>query len=290
MKGHGKEGIPVRQLSLEKRNKACCLRVFANRVWLYHFGRGIVTTANDFGANGQRPSHPELLDHLAGFLIQSDWQTMALHRLILLSNTYRQFSEPTSRGLADSIDPNNSLLWHFPMHRLSAEEIRDSMLVASGQLNTEMGGPGVILQVHQDLVKQLYKPSQWEVTKSVQERMNRSVYLFAKRNLRLPFMEVFDQPAAQTSCSSRQQSTHAPQALELLNGDIANPLAASFAQRLNREAGDNTLAQIETAFMLALGRQPTDLEQQLAASFLEKESLNEFALAIFNLNAFLNVR
>jgi len=290
VKGHGKEGIPVRQLSLEKRNKACCLRVFANRVWLYHFGRGIVTTANDFGANGQRPSHPELLDHLAGFLIQSDWQTMALHRLILLSNTYRQFSEPTSRGLADSIDPNNSLLWHFPMHRLSAEEIRDSMLVASGQLNTEMGGPGVILQVHQDLVKQLYKPSQWEVTKSVQERMNRSVYLFAKRNLRLPFMEVFDQPAAQTSCSSRQQSTHAPQALELLNGDIANPLAASFAQRLNREAGDNTLAQIETAFMLALGRQPTDLEQQLAASFLEKESLNEFALAIFNLNAFLYVR
>ncbi len=265
-------------------------RVFANRVWLYHFGRGIVPTANDFGINGQRPSHPELLDHLAGFLTQSGWQTKALHRLILLSNTYRQSSEPTSRGLADSIDPNNALLWHFPRRRLSAEEIRDSMLVASGELNTEMGGPGVILQVHQDLVSQLYKPSQWQVTKSSQERMKRSVYLFAKRNLRLPFMEVFDQPAAQTSCSIRQQSTHAPQALELLNGDMANALAESFARRLNREADDNPFAQIETAFLLALGRSPTDLEQQLATSFLENDSLNEFALAIFNLNAFLYVR
>ncbi|MEQ1829551.1 MAG: PSD1 and planctomycete cytochrome C domain-containing protein [Pirellula sp.] len=265
-------------------------RVFANRIWLNHFGRGIVATANDFGMNGQQPSHPELLDYLADFLVKNQWQTKQLHRLILRSSAYRQSSQPSSLGLAQTVDPGNTLLWHFPIRRLSAEEIRDSMLVISGQLNSAVGGPSVILPVNKELVAQLYKTSQWEVTRELDQRMKRSVYLFAKRNLRLPFMEVFDQPTLQTSCSNRLQSTHAPQALELLNGTTENEMAEAFAQRLMREVGSDLSKQVDHAYSIALSRSPTKIERDLAVAFLEQGSTREFALAILNLNAFLYVR
>ena len=140
------------------------------------------------------------------------------------------------------------------------------------------------------LVAQLYKPSQWEVTPEIGERMRRSVYLFAKRNLRLPFMEVFDQPTSQTSCFRRQQSTHAPQALELLNGPMANQMAEALAERLRHEAGSDVSRQIDFAFEWILGRLPTESERRFAKSFLENGSTREFSLALFNLNAFLYVR
>jgi hypothetical protein len=155
-------------------------------------------------------------------------------------------------------------------------------------LNLACGGPSVVVPVDGDLVKLLYAPSQWAVTTNREEHDRRSVYLLAKRNLRLPFMEAFDQPDAATSCSRRESSTHALQALELLNGTLANNLANAFAARLKREATGPD-SQIDLAFRLAASRPPTARERELAVEFLRTRPLREFALAMFNLNAFLYV-
>jgi hypothetical protein len=135
----------------------------------------------------------------------------------------------------------------------------------------------------------LYKPSQWKVTKNPREYNRRSIYLFAKRNLRLPFLEVFDQPTLQTSCFRREASTHAPQSLELLNGKFSNRMAKSFAEKLKREAGDKSANQITLGFQLIAGRTPTTAERQLSLQFLETQPLEEFCLALFNLNSFLYI-
>jgi hypothetical protein len=263
-------------------------RVMANRVWQYHFGRGLVETANDFGVNGSPPSHPELLDWLASEFVAGGWRIKTLHRLVVLSSTYRQASQSPEAG-AGLNDPDDRLLGRFPRRRLEAEEVRDAMLRVAGRLNDRAGGPGVVLPVDPDQVKLLYSPAQWVVTKDEKEHDRRSVYLLAKRNLHLPFLEAFDQPDAQTSCPRRVSSTHALQALELLNGKLANDLAASFADRLRREAGDDPARQVERAYLLAAGRPPTAREKELAVRFLKEQPLREFALAVFNLNAFLYV-
>jgi hypothetical protein len=263
-------------------------RVLVNRVWLYHFGRGLVETANDFGANGSPPSHPELLDYLANEFVANGWRLKPLHRMILLSSTYRQASRLPDPAAART-DPDGRLLSHFPRRRLEAEEVRDAMLAASGELNPKAGGPSVMVPVERDLVSLLYDPGQWAVTADEAEHRRRSVYLIAKRNLRLPFAEVFDQPDRLTSCPRREASTHALQALELLNGPTSNRLAEAFARRLEREAGPDRGAQVELAYRLAAGRPPTAKENELALRFLARQPLREFALAVFNLNAFLYV-
>jgi len=265
-------------------------RVLVNRVWLHHFGTGLVKTPNDFGVNGEKPSNPDLLDYLATFFVQSGWRLKPLHRLILLSGTYRQATGTPEAAKALAKDPDNRCLWHFDRRRLSAEELRDSMLAVSGRLNLEMGGPSVFVPVDPELVSALYKPAQWAVTEDPKEHDRRSIYLVAKRNLRLPGMEVFDQPTLNSSCGRRDCSTHAPQALELLNGSMSNPLAGSFAARLMKEAGPEPGAQVALAFRLAAGRPPSAEERRLATGFLAQHSLKEFALALFNLNAFLYVR
>ncbi len=264
-------------------------RVMVNRVWQGHFGSGIVSTPNDFGVNGDPPSHPELLDWLANRLVAGGWRLKPLHRLIVLSNTYRQSARSAEATRAAALDPNNRLLWRFQRRRLAAEEIRDAMLAIAGKLNLQAGGPSVVTPVEADLVDLLYKPSQWSVTPDRGEHFRRSIYLFAKRNLRLPFMEVFDQPDAQTSCALRESSTHAPQALELLNGTLANELADALAERLLREAGADASRQIELAFRLVAGRRPSETEAGRALAFVRSEPLREFALAMLNLNAFLYV-
>ena len=147
----------------------------------------------------------------------------------------------------------------------------------------------MIVPIDPDLVQALYKPSQWAVTKDPAEHNRRSVYLFVKRNLHLPMMEVFDAPDAQVSCPRRESSTHAPQALELMNGQFANRQAEAFAARLAAEAGDDPARQAELAYRLAAGRAPSAKEMQVAIEFLKTQPLREFALAIFNLNAFLYV-
>ncbi len=264
-------------------------RVMVNRVWQHHFGKGLVKTPNDFGVNGERPSHPELLDHLAALFVEGGWRLKPLHRTILRSAAYRQSCSSPSVEKAQARDPENRWLWRFDRRRLSAEELRDSLLAVSGRLNLKMGGESVFVPVDPELVSALYKPAQWAVTRDKEEHVRRSVYLVAKRNLRLPSMEVFDQPALGSSCGRRECSTHAPQALELLNGRTSNELAGAFAERLAREAGSDPEAQVERAFRLAAGRSPRAEEKRLAIAFLKHQPLKEFALALFNLNAFLYV-
>jgi hypothetical protein len=264
--------------------------VIVNRIWTFHFSKGIVNTPNDFGFMGDRPSHPELLDYLATELEQNGWRMKPIHKMILMSSSFRQASENSRyEGAAMAKDADNRLLWRAPMRRLSAEEVRDAMLAVSGKLNTKMFGESVIIPVDQALVDLLYDPTQWEVTSDPTEHYRRSVYLIAKRNLRLPFMEVFDQPAALTTCARRESSTHAPQSLELLNGTISNDLADYFAERIVSEAGQDPEQQIERAYLLAANRLPTDAEKRIGMQFLEEQPLREFALAMFNLNAFLYV-
>jgi hypothetical protein len=283
-------------------------RVYANRLWQYQFGAGLVATPNDFGVNGAAPSHPQLLDYLANELVAADWSTKRLQRMIVTSSTYRQSSEFKVQGSKfkvgqdnstlnlelgtlnpNSLDPDNRLLSHFSRRRLTAEELRDSLLAISGRLNANFFGDSIMPPVKQELIDLLYEPAQWQVTPNKHEHDRRSVYLVAKRNLRLPFMEVFDQPDALISCARRQSSTHAPQALEMLNGETASDLAVAFAQRLKSEAGDDMQKQIGLAYKLAAGRLPTPREQRLAVEFLKAQPLEEFALAVFNLNAFLYV-
>jgi hypothetical protein len=264
-------------------------RVIVNRIWEYHFGQGIVGTPNDFGRMGLRPTHPELLDFLANQFIETGWHFKSMHRMILMSSAYQQDSIGADEKTAEEKDGDDKLLWKFPRRRLEAEEIRDAALQVAGKLNLKMGGPSVIVPIDQELVNLLYKPSQWTVTPDETDHYRRSIYLLHKRNLRLPFMEVFDGPDFQISCPRREMSTHPPQALELLNGDFSNQMADALADRLVKEAGKDHAKQVDLAYRLAAGRAPSLKEKQLAVAFLQKQPLREFALAVFNLNAFVYV-
>jgi cytochrome c553 len=265
-------------------------RVIVNRLWQHHFGTGLVKTANDFGTHGERPSHPELLDWLAQTLVDNGWRWKAIHRHIVLSNTYRQSSNVAPSAEIAEADPENRFHWRFNRRRLSAEEIRDALLAVSGRINLRAHGPSVMVPVDRELINLLYKPTQWRVADNEATHRRRSVYLIAKRNLRLPFMESFDAPALQSSCPSRETSTHAPQALELLNGKFSNELAAAYARRLARECDDQPERMIERGFQLAVGRSPTERERALSIKFLRDQPLDEFALALFNLNGFVYVK
>jgi hypothetical protein len=273
-------------------------RVFANRLWHYQFGQGIVSTPNDFGVNGGQPSHPQLLDFLANELVRGEWSVKRVQRMIVESGTWRQGSISSERSKQDSepgskephlVDPDNRLLWHFPRRRLTAEEVRDAMLAVSGRLNAKFGGESIMPPVKKELVDLLYEPEQWKVTPDEREHDRRSVYLVAKRNLRLPFLEVFDQPDLQISCARRQSSTHSPQALEMLNGELASDLAQAFAGQLQDNVGVDPVKVVDRAFALAAGRKPTSAEVKASLEFLQNQPLEEFALAMFNLNSFLYV-
>jgi Protein of unknown function (DUF1553)/Protein of unknown function (DUF1549) len=298
------EGTPELQETIEKprtelakwivaQENPLTARVLVNRIWQYHFGRGIVATPNDFGRMGSRPSHPELLDYLANEFVSGGFSIKHIHRLILNSNTYLQASKLPSdaalKALAMEKDPENKLLWRFNRQRLEAEQIRDAILAVSGTLNTKQGGPSVMVPIDQELVKTLYKPSQWAPAKDPAEHTRRSIYLIAKRNLRLPFMEVFDAPDMQVSCPRRESSTHAPQALELLNGTFANEQAVAFARRLEAEAGPDIRKQIDLGYRLVTGRPARPREIQAALDFLKTQPKREFALTLLNLNSFLYV-
>ena len=268
-------------------------RVMVNRVWQYHFGRGIAPSANDFGRMGGRASNPQLLDWMANQFVQGGWKLKPLHRLILLSSAYQQSSVSPIEKDGLEKDPENALLWKFSPRRLDAEEIRDSMLSISDRLNSKLGGPSFMVPIEKDLVLMLKRPQYWSATRDKSEYDRRTLYMIYKRNLRLPFLEVFDAPDTLLSCAKREQATHAPQALELLNGKTSNELAARFAERLLKERKTPS-ARVELAFRLATGRAPTKAESALALRFFtgnaeDTAKMKEFALAVFNLNSFIYV-
>jgi hypothetical protein len=274
-----------------------------NRIWQDYFGRGLVSTPNDFGRMGTRPSNPELLDWLASRFIEGGWRIKPIHRMILLSSAYMQSSiSPIEKAAAEK-DSENALVWHFSHRRLEAEEIRDAMLAVSGRLNLKAGGPSFMVPIDPDLVLMLKRPQYWVATRDKSEYDRRTIYMIYKRNLRLPFEDVFDAPDMLLSCARREQSTHAPQALELLNGQTSNDLAGAFAARILKER-DTPAARIDYAWRLAAGRLPTADEKALALKFVgdagsgaaasgpaapDPAKVKEFALAVFNLNAFLYV-
>jgi hypothetical protein len=242
---------------------------------------------------GTRPSHPELFDWLANQFVAGGWKLKPIHRMILLSSAYRQADSSPIEKVAMEKDAENALLWKFSRRRLEAEELRDSMLSLAGRLNLKQGGPSVMVPIDQELVLSLKRPQYWVPTRDKSEYDRRTLYMIYKRNLRLPLMEVFDAPDTLLSCARREQSTHAPQALELMNGQTSNQLAGFFAARMT-EARTSSSDRIDYAWRLATGRLPNPNEKALALKFLagapnDPARVKEFALAVFNLNAFLYV-
>ncbi|MBI2825034.1 MAG: DUF1553 domain-containing protein [Planctomycetia bacterium] len=233
-------------------------RITVNRIWQHHFGRGIVTTADNFGYTGAIPTHPELLDYLATEFIAGGWSVKAVHRLILNSSAYRQSS--TASESAGRADPDNVLLSRFPLLRLDAEGIRDAMLRTSGELDLAGGGPFVPTMRQED--------GEVIVEEKLSGACRRSIFLQRRRTQINTMLDVFDAPQVVTNCTRRNTSTIATQSLSLLNSQFVTARAKAMADRLAREAGDDPGARIAHAFLLAYGRAPRAAERAAAEAFV----------------------
>jgi hypothetical protein len=248
-------------------------RVWVNRLWHYHFGRGLVSTPGDFGRKGAPPTHPELLDWLAAEFMHSGWSTKHIHRLIVRSSTYRQAARGHTANAR--LDPANTLWWHWAPRRLEAEAVRDSLLAVSGELDGRVGGPSF--------------------RGPPRRSARRSLYLVQKREEPPAFQALFDGPsAASESCPRRHVSTVPLQALFLLNNDFVWQRARAFAVRVRRRGSADRGRQVETAFVLALGRVPDDVERKAALRFFrmqegrgEPAALAHFCQALLNVNEFV---
>ena len=255
-------------------------RVMVNRIWQGHFGIGLVETSNDFGHSGTRPTHPELLDWLASEFIDCGFSVKHMHRLIVLSDTYRQSS--SIRPKAADRDADVRLLWRYPSRRLEAEAIRDSMLYVSGQLNLEMGGPGF------DLFRTRGGLSGFPPIESFQaDGWRRLIYAHKVRMERDIVFGAFDCPDAGRSTDRRRQSTTPIQALNLFNSRFTIDTARAFAARLKREVPDDLQGQVRRAYRLALGRFPDREEMADALPVVQEHGLTTLCRALFNCNEFL---
>jgi hypothetical protein len=256
-------------------------RVLVNRLWQYHFGEGIVSTPNDFGHNGARPSHPELLDWLASEFVDSGWSIKQMQRLIVLSATWRQASAPRPEAMLK--DAGSRLLWRFPPRRLDAEAIRDEMLSASGVLDLRMGGPGYsafapnfnYVRVYDP--KPEYGPAEWR----------RMVYQTKVRMAQDSTFGAFDCPDAGQASPKRSRSTTPLQALNLFNSGFVTQQAGLFAARLQREIGDDAPRQVRRAFQLALNRDPDAEESSVCETLARDHGLQTLCRVLLNSNEFL---
>jgi len=245
-------------------------RVIVNRIWQGHFGKGLVSNANDLGMQTPPPVHPELLDWLATEFVRQGWSIKSLHRLILNSTVFQQstLQDNANEDKAEQLDPGNELYWHFPRQRLKAENIRDSMLDVAGLLNTKMYGKGTL----PELPPNLNARSAWKPAEDKSSYLRRSVYIHAKRNLPYPLLKVFDLPDMHESCARRAETTVAPQALMLLNSGMIIRYARSFAERLLADHNSADLTPlIEQAFVTAFARKPTQSEIFESTQFLEQQ-------------------
>jgi hypothetical protein len=259
-------------------------RVMVNRIWQQHFGEGLVRTPNNVGKMGERPTHPELLDWLATEFVRTGWSVKAMHRLILNSETYQMSSNDIAANVA--IDGDNRYLWRMPRRRLEAESIRDSIMAIAGNLDRTVGGPAVLPYIDPALFQSSSKRTWNGRPDSDPSTWRRSVYVFSKRSIPLPLLDVFDKPDSVGSCARRNRSTIAPQALILMNNAFVLMEARIFAERLRKEAGADPAEQVDLAFQLALGRKPTASELKESVAFLHGGELSDFAQAMMNLNEF----
>ncbi|HWN97584.1 MAG TPA: PSD1 and planctomycete cytochrome C domain-containing protein [Methylomirabilota bacterium] len=250
-------------------------RVLVNRVWLHHFGRGLVGTPSDFGAMGERPSHPELLDWLASDFVGHGWRLKRLHKLIMTSTAYRQSSRRHQKG--DARDPENRLYWRKPVQRLDAEAIRDAILATSGALNKSMYGPPVPVRpdVHGQIVVGVDKTegdNKMPVEVALKgEEFRRGIYIQVRRSRPLAMLHAFDAPVMEVNCERRQNSTVATQSLMLMNSQFMLDQVARFATRLHEEAGDDRGGQVTRAWQIAFSRSPTAQESADALDFLSRQ-------------------
>jgi hypothetical protein len=249
-------------------------RVIVNRVWMHHFGRGLVATPGDFGYLGQKPSHPELLDWLADEFVQSGWRLKSLHRLIMISTAYRQTSRRETAS--EAVDSENALYWRMNVRRLDGEALRDSVLATTGKWNDKAFGPPVPVmadRVGQFVIgiENLNAGRPGADIPLHGEELRRSVYVQVRRSRPLAVLEAFDHPAMAPNCTARSTSTVAPQSLMLMNGRFAIEQGRALAERVQRETGETRQEQISRAWRLTLGRDPIPEELAGAESFLREQ-------------------
>ncbi len=269
-------------------------KVMANRLWQHHFGRGIVRSANNFGYIGDAPTHPLLLDWLASELVDGGWKLKRMHKLIMMSRTYQMSSAGNATALA--ADPNNDFFWRFNMRRLTAEEIRDSILALTGQLNLKMGGPHIYTELPPEVLHTASRPgSAWGKSPPA-ERHRRSIYIHVKRSLHEPFLAAFDWADTDNTCDVRFVTTVPTQTLTMLNSKFLNDSAEVLALRLQEEHPNDPKAQVTRALTLATSRPATaeDIADglKLIEHFTKKgikhpQALQRFCLLVLNLNEFV---
>jgi hypothetical protein len=245
---------------LTRENHPLTARVMVNRIWYHHFGTGLQKDLENFGVMGGRPSHPQLLDYLAGEFVRGGWSIKRMHRLIMNSKTYQQSSRVTEQHR--QVDPQNRLLSRMPMRRLEAEAIRDSLLRVADRLDPTPGGLPDSVSVDRDgLVS---------VNATPEGRWRRSIYLQYRRTQIPTMMDTFDYPPMGPNCLSRNVSIVSPQALLMMNNQHVRKLSDSFASRVRETAGDNASEQVETAYAMLLSRPPDQQERQLGVEALEQ--------------------
>ncbi len=250
-------------------------RVLVNRVWLHHFGRGIVTSPGDFGYLGQRPTHPELLDWLASEFVSQGWSMKKLHKTLMTSTAYRQSSVRDPRK--DKVDPDNHLYGRMSARRLEAETLRDALLSVSGKLNDKMFGTPVPVmedEVGQVIVGKENKDGEGKLAKAIplgDEVFRRSIYVQVRRSRPLGMLEAFDAPVMEPNCEVRNASTVAPQSLMMMNNTAVVEFSGHFAQRVARDAGSEAAAQVKRAWRLSYGREPSKAELDNGVNFLASQ-------------------
>ena len=270
-------------------------RVMVNRIWQYHFGRGIVRSSNDFGLQGDDPTHPDLLNWLAHQFVESGWDIKAMHRLIMSSDAYQRSSAPNDKSLVK--DPLNDLFWRFDMRRLQAEEVRDSILAARGSLNLEMGGPSVTPPLPALVLATASKPDQAWGKSTPAQANRRSVYVKVKRSLQDPILQSHDAADTDATCPVRFTTTVPTQALTMINGEFVNESALTFAEHIRKQAGNTLHDQIKHGLSIVFSRSPEPKEIEAGVKMVEevkavsnlsdKDALDRFALLALNLNEFM---
>jgi Protein of unknown function (DUF1553)/Protein of unknown function (DUF1549)/Planctomycete cytochrome C len=275
------EGFPStgRRLAFARRltdpSYPLTARVLVNRIWLHHFGRGIVNSPSDFGMLGERPTHPELLDWLADEFIESGWQAKPLHKLIMMSTTYRQASHRTEKH--NTTDPDNKLYARASVRRLESESVRDALLVVSDKLNRRLLGPPVPVmqdEVGQIVIGEENLDGERKPGKAVSlggEEFRRSLYVQVRRSRPLGVLETFDNPQMTPNCDQRNASNVAPQSLLFMNSGLVIEYSEYFAARVIREAGADRSAQVKLAWQLAFGKLPSEQDVQAAVAFMQQQ-------------------
>jgi len=244
-------------------------RVVANRLWQHHFGEGLVRTPDNFGFLGSPPTHPDLLDLLASELMAGEWRLKRIHKMIVMSKTYRQSSIHPLAQRYSEFDAANRYWWRAERRRLDSEQLRDSLLLCSGRLDRSIGGPSFRAPINYEALEGLSKKGEAYKASPVDESRRRGVYMFSKRSLAVPMMAVFDSCDTTAPTGRRDVSTVAPQALTLLNNEWVHGESLAMAARV-LASGLDRVPRVSAAWRITLSREPTDREKMASIDFVSR--------------------